>query len=94
MSCWQSLVRTLCHEPAQPLKRNQLRSRWIIVLLLCVGLFASYYGACPLARWSVRESWRTIDRPPPLPAIPSTALVPVCCGSVRHPVGHGDGDAG
>lgn len=39
----RSVSRTLTEEPENPRHRNELKARWKIMLLLCFGLFGSYY---------------------------------------------------
>lgn len=42
-SPWQKLKHAVTYEPDRPLKKSELRSRWKLVSLLCMALFASYY---------------------------------------------------
>ena len=41
--CCAGVAEMFCHQPARPTKKNQLKSRWTVMLLLCAGLFGSYY---------------------------------------------------
>lgn len=33
----------VCHEPEAPTKKSELRSRFVILIVMCLGLFGSYY---------------------------------------------------
>jgi MFS family permease len=43
-TCCGRLKRTFYYEPAKPLHKNELKSRWVTMLLLCMGLASSYYA--------------------------------------------------
>ena len=44
MSCCAGLRSTLFDEPDAPQAKSELRTRWAMMLLLCLGLSSSYYA--------------------------------------------------